>query len=159
MVDRLLRHGILSKDTHGTVIRIAPPLNVPREALSWAVVEIRRVFADLDQAAGRLAWRSGMGRLAAARRVRARRARVVGADRRILLAMADAPADKLVVAISSRALFDFEEENRSSRRPTIAPTCSCSCERLERPAKPGVAFSLVRKLLAFNADGARASRW
>ena len=48
MVDRLRRHGILSKDTHGTVIRIAPPLNVPREALNWAVVEIRRLFADLD---------------------------------------------------------------------------------------------------------------
>jgi ornithine--oxo-acid transaminase len=51
VVDRLREHGILSKDTHGTVIRIAPPLNIPREALNWAVVEIRRLFADLDQAA------------------------------------------------------------------------------------------------------------
>jgi ornithine--oxo-acid transaminase len=49
VVDRLQQHGILSKDTHGTVIRIAPPLNVPREALVWALVEIRRVFADLEQ--------------------------------------------------------------------------------------------------------------
>ena len=28
-------------------------------------------------------------------------------------------------------------------------------ERLESPAKPGVAYPLVRKLLAFNADGVR----
>jgi ornithine--oxo-acid transaminase len=48
VVDRLLAHGILSKDTHGTVVRIAPPLNIPREALQWAVGEIRRVFAELE---------------------------------------------------------------------------------------------------------------
>lgn len=49
VVDRLRDHGILSKDTHGTVIRIAPPLNVPREALNWALVEIRSVFAQLER--------------------------------------------------------------------------------------------------------------
>jgi ornithine--oxo-acid transaminase len=47
VVDRLLARGILSKDTHGTVIRIAPPLNVPREDLEWAVREIHAVFAEL----------------------------------------------------------------------------------------------------------------
>jgi len=45
VVDRLLARGILSKDTHGTVVRIAPPLNVPREALGWAVGEIRAAFS------------------------------------------------------------------------------------------------------------------
>ncbi|MCC6377796.1 MAG: ornithine--oxo-acid transaminase [Burkholderiales bacterium] len=48
VVDRLLARGILSKDTHGTVIRIAPPLNVPREALSWAVGEIRDVLREAE---------------------------------------------------------------------------------------------------------------
>jgi len=49
VVDRLLIRGILSKDTHGTVIRIAPPLNVPREALAWAVGEIRAALRDVEQ--------------------------------------------------------------------------------------------------------------
>jgi ornithine--oxo-acid transaminase len=47
VVDRLLARGILSKDTHGTVIRIAPPLNIPREDLAWASGEIHAVFEDL----------------------------------------------------------------------------------------------------------------
>lgn len=48
VVDRLLARGILSKDTHGTVVRIAPPLNVPREALGWAIGEIRAALRDLE---------------------------------------------------------------------------------------------------------------
>jgi ornithine--oxo-acid transaminase len=47
VVDRLLARGILSKDTHGTVIRIAPPLNIPREDLAWALAEIRAVFDEI----------------------------------------------------------------------------------------------------------------
>jgi ornithine--oxo-acid transaminase len=47
VVDRMLARGILSKDTHGTVIRIAPPLNIPREDLAWASGEIHAVFEDL----------------------------------------------------------------------------------------------------------------
>jgi ornithine--oxo-acid transaminase len=49
VVDRLLARGILSKDTHGTVVRIAPPLNIPREDLAWAVGEIRSVFRELER--------------------------------------------------------------------------------------------------------------
>jgi ornithine--oxo-acid transaminase len=49
VVDRLLARGILSKDTHGTVVRIAPPLNIAREDLQWAVGEIRAVFAELER--------------------------------------------------------------------------------------------------------------
>ncbi len=49
VVDRLLARGILSKDTHGTVVRIAPPLNIPREDLDWALVQIRAVFRELEQ--------------------------------------------------------------------------------------------------------------
>ena len=33
VVDRLLARGILSKDTHGTVIRFAPPLTIDRETI------------------------------------------------------------------------------------------------------------------------------
>ncbi|NBX54893.1 MAG: 5'-nucleotidase [Betaproteobacteria bacterium] len=57
---------------------------------------------------------------------------------------------QLVVAISSRALFDFEEENRYFEQSDDRAYMKLQLERLERPAKPGVAFSLVKKLLAFN---------
>ena len=59
-------------------------------------------------------------------------------------------AGQLVVAISSRALFDFEEENQLFEQTDDRAYMKLQLERLEIPAKPGVAFSLVRKLLAFN---------
>lgn len=63
--------------------------------------------------------------------------------------------DKLVVAISSRALFDFEEENRVFEAGDAAGYMRLQLERLDRPAAPGIAFSLVKKLLAFNDAGAQ----
>ncbi|MBG6076040.1 5'-nucleotidase [Polaromonas sp. CG_9.11] len=71
---------------------------------------------------------------------------------------------QLVVAISSRALFDLEEENRvfeDGPAPVLtrdlppgvkkdAAYMKMQLERLDVPARPGVAFSLVKKLLAFN---------
>jgi 5'-nucleotidase len=59
---------------------------------------------------------------------------------------------KLVVAISSRALFDFEEENQVFETADDRTYMRMQLERIEQPAKPGVAYRLVRKLLAFNAD-------
>lgn len=63
--------------------------------------------------------------------------------------------DKLVVAISSRALFDFEEENRIFDANDPKPYMQLQQQRLKEPAKPGVAFPLVHKLLRFNTDTAR----
>lgn len=60
---------------------------------------------------------------------------------------------RLVVAISSRALFDFEEENTIFEASDDRAYMQLQLQRVEQPAKPGVAFSLVHKLLAFNADG------
>ena len=57
---------------------------------------------------------------------------------------------QLVVAISSRALFDFEEENQHFEANDDRAYMQLQLERLDRAAKPGVAFSLVNKLLAFN---------
>jgi 5'-nucleotidase len=57
---------------------------------------------------------------------------------------------RLVVAISSRALFDFEEENRVFEAHDDRAYMQLQLERLEQPARPGAAFSLVHKLLAFN---------
>jgi 5'-nucleotidase len=62
---------------------------------------------------------------------------------------------KLVVAISSRALFDFEEENRVFERDGEAAYIALQLERLEAPAREGVAFPLVKKLLAFNTPNAQ----
>lgn len=58
---------------------------------------------------------------------------------------------QLVVAISSRALFDFEEENRLFEAGDDRAYMDLQLSRLDVPARPGVAFSLVNKLLAFNA--------
>ncbi len=63
--------------------------------------------------------------------------------------------DKLVVAISSRALFNFEEENRIFDPKDPRPYMELQQERLHVPAKTGVAFPLVNKLLAFNTPQAR----
>ena len=57
---------------------------------------------------------------------------------------------KLVVAISSRALFDFEDENRVFDRDGESAYIELQFARLNVPAREGVAFPLVKKLLAFN---------
>jgi 5'-nucleotidase len=59
-------------------------------------------------------------------------------------------SDKLVVAISSRALFDFEEENGVYEAGDLAAYEALQRARLNVPAQPGVAFALIRKLLALN---------
>jgi len=61
---------------------------------------------------------------------------------------------KLVVAISSRALFDFEEENRVFEREGEPAYIALQYGRLDVPAREGVAFPLVKKLLAFNTPQA-----
>jgi ornithine--oxo-acid transaminase len=55
VVDRLFARGILSKDTHATVVRFAPPLTIERETLDWAVEEVRAVFAELGDGLKRAA--------------------------------------------------------------------------------------------------------
>lgn len=62
---------------------------------------------------------------------------------------------KLVVALSSRALFDFEEENRVFEQSDDRAYMDLQLARLDAPAKPGVAFPLVQKLLAFNTSQAQ----
>ena len=61
--------------------------------------------------------------------------------------------DQLVVAISSRALFNFEEENRLFETGDAAAYMQLQLDRLDAHARPGVAFALVKKLLAFNTPG------
>jgi 5'-nucleotidase len=62
---------------------------------------------------------------------------------------------KLVVAISSRALFDFEEENRVFDAQGERAYIDLQYSRMNVPAKEGVAFRLVKKLLMFNSGDAQ----
>ncbi len=64
--------------------------------------------------------------------------------------MATSLDNKLVVAISSRALFNFEEENTLFESGDPKAYMQLQLERLDVAARPGIAFSLIRKLLAFN---------
>lgn len=59
---------------------------------------------------------------------------------------------KLVVAISSRALFNFEDENEVFDDRNDVPYMKLQLERLDMPAELGVAFPLIKKLLAFNTE-------
>ena len=59
--------------------------------------------------------------------------------------------DKLVVAISSRALFDLEESNRVFEEQGVDAYYRYQLEHEDRFLEPGIAFVLVKKLLALNA--------
>ncbi|MEU6931739.1 ornithine--oxo-acid transaminase [Streptomyces sp. NPDC046385] len=43
--ERLMGRGVLVKDTHGSTIRIAPPLVISKEDLDWGLQQLREVLA------------------------------------------------------------------------------------------------------------------
>ena len=43
--EALKERGVLAKDTHGTVIRLAPPLIITKDELDWALERIEEVLA------------------------------------------------------------------------------------------------------------------
>ncbi|OUD86433.1 Ornithine aminotransferase [Clavibacter michiganensis subsp. michiganensis] len=45
--ERLAERGVLAKDTHGSTIRLAPPIVVEEEDLVWAVGQLAEVLAEL----------------------------------------------------------------------------------------------------------------
>jgi ornithine--oxo-acid transaminase len=55
VVDKLLARGLLSKDTHNTVVRFAPPLTIAQEEIDWAVEQVRAVFDELGEGMRRAA--------------------------------------------------------------------------------------------------------
>ena len=42
--EKLMKKGLLCKETHEHVIRFAPPLVITREDIDWALVRIREVL-------------------------------------------------------------------------------------------------------------------
>ena len=47
--ERLLNKGVLSKETHRTVVRLAPPLVIDRDDLDWALDRFEDVLRELDR--------------------------------------------------------------------------------------------------------------
>ena len=45
--EALMRRGVLAKDTHGSTIRLAPPIVVEASDLDWAVDQLEAVLAEL----------------------------------------------------------------------------------------------------------------
>jgi ornithine--oxo-acid transaminase len=43
-----MKRGLLSKETHETVVRLAPPLAVDRASLEWAVERIAEVLREME---------------------------------------------------------------------------------------------------------------
>lgn len=44
-VERLKANGVLAKETHGTIIRLAPPVNIPADRLADAVRRVKKAFS------------------------------------------------------------------------------------------------------------------
>ncbi|MBI2319747.1 MAG: ornithine--oxo-acid transaminase [Betaproteobacteria bacterium] len=55
LVMRLLARGVLTKETHATVVRIAPPLVISRAQLRWALKAIRGAIEDMERGLRRAA--------------------------------------------------------------------------------------------------------
>lgn len=47
--ERLLAKGVLTKETHETVVRLAPPLVIERRDLDWALDRLEEVLSELEQ--------------------------------------------------------------------------------------------------------------
>ena len=49
--ERLMQRGVLSKETHETVVRFAPPLIITRDEINWALRRIQAVLDDMEKLA------------------------------------------------------------------------------------------------------------
>ncbi len=47
--ERLMQRGVLSKETHDTVVRLAPPLTITRGEIDWALEQLGTVLGDMDE--------------------------------------------------------------------------------------------------------------
>ena len=70
-------------------------------------------------------------------------------------AAGDDNPERLVVAISSRALFDMAEGHRVFEEQGVEAYCQYQIDREAEILRPGVAFRLVRKLLRLDQSATR----
>jgi ornithine--oxo-acid transaminase len=47
--EALMQQGVLSKETHATVVRLAPPLIISKAEIDWAVTRIRAVLQEIGR--------------------------------------------------------------------------------------------------------------
>ena len=47
--EALMERGLLSKETHETVVRLAPPLTIGKAEIDWAMDQIREVVDEMDK--------------------------------------------------------------------------------------------------------------
>ena len=47
--EALMKRGLLSKETHETVVRLAPPLVISKAEIDWAVTQIREVLQEIER--------------------------------------------------------------------------------------------------------------
>jgi len=45
----LMERGLLSKETHETVVRLAPPLIISKTEIDWAIAQVRDVLGEIDK--------------------------------------------------------------------------------------------------------------
>jgi ornithine aminotransferase len=119
VVERLAERGVLTKDTHGTVIRFAPALTIAREALDWGIDVFEQTLRQFEPAK---APRSDRPRIASVRQARAEPA-------------TDAPSAPHAMLMMS-APDHFEVSYRIN--PWMDPVqWNLSAERLRRDAGQG----------------------
>jgi ornithine--oxo-acid transaminase len=46
--EALMRKGVLAKDTHGSTVRLAPPLVVSQKDLDWAINQLEAVLREFS---------------------------------------------------------------------------------------------------------------
>ena len=49
MSERLLSKGILSKETHASTIRFAPPLTIKKKEIDWVVTVIKETLREIEE--------------------------------------------------------------------------------------------------------------
>jgi len=49
LCEALMERGLLSKETHETVVRLAPALSISQAEIDWAMDQIREVIGEMDQ--------------------------------------------------------------------------------------------------------------
>jgi ornithine--oxo-acid transaminase len=47
--EALIQRGLLSKETHKTVVRLAPPLIINQTEIDWALAQIKEVLGEIDK--------------------------------------------------------------------------------------------------------------
>ena len=48
LCEKMLGKGVLVKDTHGSTIRLAPPLTIEQADLEWMVEQLGAVLAEVS---------------------------------------------------------------------------------------------------------------